>query len=90
MNTALDIEAGSIHHKILDRLCAAPKAVRGISEGMLIRIFGEPRALDELAQAKLIHRRGWHDGPGEIWLPTAEGETVCDALSAAEKNEVPQ
>ena len=83
MNTAFEVKAGSVHHKILVRLCSAPKAVQGMSEGMLNRVFGEPRAIEELAAARLIRRRGWHDGPGEIWVPTEDGEAVFASLTGS-------
>ncbi len=76
------VKADSVHHKILMRLCGAPKAVRGVSEGMLVRSYGDPRAIDELAQARLIKKRGWHDGPGGIWIPTEAGTELCEKLSA--------
>ncbi len=79
---AIQIDSDSVHHKILMRLCSAPKAVRGVSEVMLVRSYGDPRAIEELAQAKLIRKRGWHDGPGGVWIPTAAGAELCEKLSA--------
>ncbi len=79
---AIQIKSDSVHHKILMRLCAAPKAVRGVSEVMLVRSYGDPRAIEELAQARLIRKRGWHDGPGGVWIPTAAGADLCEKLTA--------
>ena len=79
---AIQFDSDSVHHKILMRLCSAPKAVRGVSEVMLVRSYGDPRAIEELAQAKLIRKRGWHDGPGGVWIPTAAGAELCEKLSA--------
>ena len=81
---AFRVEPGSVHHKILVQLCDAPRAVAGVSEAMLVRAFGEPRAIDELLQARLIWKRGWHDGPGGVWLPTPEGEALCERLATEE------
>lgn len=76
------VKPDSVHHKILMRLCNAPKAVRGVSETMLVRSYGDPRAIEELAQARLIKKRGWHDGPGGVWIPTEEGAALCEKLAA--------
>ncbi|MSO65770.1 MAG: hypothetical protein EXQ85_08255 [Alphaproteobacteria bacterium] len=83
----LRVRANSRHHKILRKLCDMPKPVRGISDAMLNRAFGAPRAIQELAQAGLIRQRGWHDGPGGVWVPTEAGEEVCRKL--AEPDEAP-
>jgi hypothetical protein len=77
----LIVEADSTHFRILARLCAMPGPVRGISRPMLNRVFSDPRAIDELARAKLIRQRGWHDGPGGIWVPTEAGEALFEELS---------
>jgi hypothetical protein len=34
------IERGSVHFRILERLCRAPKAMRGTSRAMLDRDYG--------------------------------------------------
>jgi hypothetical protein len=58
-----------------------PKPVRGIAGAMLDRHFGAPQAVEELAAEGLIKGRGWANGPGMIWVPTAEGEAVYRALA---------
>lgn len=77
----MTIERDSVHFRILERLCAMPKAVRGISGAMLDRHFGAPEMVEELAAAGLIAPRGWANGPGLVWVPTADGETVYRALA---------
>ena len=78
----MDMQSGSVHHQILERLCAMPKAVRGISAAMLKRQFGESGAIDDLIGAGLIRMRGWADGPGAVLVPTANGEALADKLRA--------
>jgi hypothetical protein len=75
------IERDSVHFRILERLCAMPRPVRGIAGGMLERHFRAPEAVEELARIGLIRGRGWANGPGLIWIPTAEGEAVYQALA---------
>jgi hypothetical protein len=75
------IERDSVHFQILERLCAMPKAVRGISGAMLDRRFNAVWAVDELAAAGLITERGWANGPGAIWVPTPAGEAIYRELS---------
>jgi hypothetical protein len=75
------IERDSVHFQILERLCAMPKAVRGISGAMLDRRFNALWAVDELAAAGLIAERGWADGPGTVWVPTTAGETIYQEMS---------
>jgi hypothetical protein len=77
------IERGSVHFRILERLCRAPRAVRGTSGAMLGREHNAPWAVDELARAGLIKERGWHDGPGAVWVPTAEGMAAFEKLASA-------
>lgn len=76
----MNIERDSIHFRILERICALPRPVRGISGAMLDRDFEAPWAVQELAAAGLIRERGWHDGPGSIWIPTARGEDLFREL----------
>jgi hypothetical protein len=47
-----------------------------MSEAMLLREFRSSRAIRNLASQGLIRRRGWHDGPGGVWVPTPEGERI--------------
>jgi hypothetical protein len=77
----MTIERDSVHFRILERLCAMPRPVRGIAGAMLERHFGAPDAVEELARLGLIRGRGWTNGPGMIWVPTAEGEAVCRELA---------
>jgi hypothetical protein len=70
------IEKNSPEHEILSALCDMPRPVRGMSEAMLLRNFRSSRAILNLASQGLIRSRGWHDGPGGVWVPTAEGESV--------------
>lgn len=70
------IEAGSVEFEILEKMCGMARPVRGISEAMLLRAFRSPKAIRNLAGAGLIRRRGWHDGPGAIWIPTEAGESA--------------
>ena len=81
------IERDSVHFQILDRLCAMPKAVRGISGAMLERHFHADWAVEELSGAGLIAERGWADGPGTIWVPTAAGEALWRELTARAQEE---
>jgi hypothetical protein len=76
----MTIERDSVHFRILERLCAMPRPVRGIAGGMLDRHFGAPDAVEELAADGLIKGRGWANGPGMIWIPTPEGEALYQAL----------
>jgi hypothetical protein len=75
------IERDSVHFQILERLCTMPKAVRGISSAMLDRHFHAEWAVEELAGAGLIGERGWADGPGMVWVPTAAGDALYRELS---------
>jgi hypothetical protein len=77
----MTIERDSVHFHILERLCAMPKPVRGISGAMLERHFGAPGAVEELAGLGLVQARGWANGPGMIWIPTAAGEAVYRVLA---------
>jgi hypothetical protein len=75
------IERDSAHFRILERLCTMPRPVRGIAGAMLDRHFGAPEAVEELARLGLIQGRGWANGPGLIWIPTAQGEAAYQALA---------
>jgi hypothetical protein len=77
---AMMIERDSVHFQILERLCSMPKAVRGSSATMLDRRFHADWAVAELATAGLIAERGWADGPGTVWVPTAAGEALYQKL----------
>ena len=77
----MTIERDSVHFRILERLCTMPKPVRGISGAMLDRHFGAPDAVEELASLGLLQGRGWANGPGMIWIPTAAGEAAYRELA---------
>lgn len=77
----MTVERDSVHFRILERLCTMPKPVRGISGAMLDRHFGAPDAVEELASQGLIQGRGWANGPGLIWIPSAAGETLYHELA---------
>ena len=77
------IRHDSVQFLILDRLCRMPRAVRGMAPAMLQREFGDLAAVDKLATMGLLKRRGWADGPGWIWVPTAAGEALHIEMSTA-------
>ncbi len=77
------IERDSVHYQILERLCTVPRPVRGTSGAMLDRDYHAPWAVDELAAAGLIRPRGWHSGPGSVWIPTDAGMALYHDLSAS-------
>ena len=79
----MQIERDSIHLKILEKLCTAPRPVRGVSTVMLNRAFDAPGALAALAAAGLIEERGWDVGPGAVWIPTEAGERLYEGLAGA-------
>lgn len=79
----MQVQPGSVHFQILDRLCRMPKAVRGMAPAMLQRQFGDLGSVDDLAAAGLLTKRGWADGPGWIWIPTEAGEALHREMSAA-------
>jgi hypothetical protein len=85
----MTIERDSVHFVILERLCALPKPVRGTSGAMLDRDYGAPWAVAELAAAGLIRERGWHDGPGSIWIPTPAGEALHQELASTTAAKAP-
>ena len=80
---AMTIERDSTHYQILERLCAAPKPVRGTSSAMLERDYGAPHVIEELKGQGLVQERGWHDGPGAILIPTPEGEELYARLAGS-------
>ncbi len=82
----MNILHGSVHYQILDQLCAMPKAVRGISEPMLQRRFGDVAAVEDLISAGLVRKRGWADGPGSVLVPTQAGEALLEDLKAPHQN----
>ncbi len=79
----MTIERDSLHFQILERLCGAPKPVRGTSAAMLDRDYAAPHVVEELKELGLVRERGWHDGPGAILIPTAEGEQTYAGLAGS-------
>lgn len=79
----MQIRYDSVHFRILERLCAMPKAVRGMAPAMLQRQFGDLVAVEELAAAGLLKKRGWADGPGWIWIPTEAGLALFESMKTA-------
>ncbi|MDH3662220.1 MAG: hypothetical protein OEU92_19690 [Alphaproteobacteria bacterium] len=79
----MHIRYDSVHFHILARLCAMPKAVRGMAPAMLQRRFGDLVAVEELAVAGFLKKRGWADGPGWVWVPTEAGEALYRSMSEA-------
>lgn len=91
----MTIQRESVHFQILERLCSTERHLRGTSGAMLNRDYGEPRALSELAAQGLIKERGWHAGPGTIWIPTDDGIALYESIvaadgAAAEKSPMPE
>ncbi|HET6522145.1 MAG TPA: hypothetical protein VFG47_20335 [Geminicoccaceae bacterium] len=80
----MEVRRDGVHFAILEALCQMPRPVRGISAPMLERRFAAPWAVRDLAEAGLIRARGWHEGPGAIWVPTAAGEALHRRLAAEE------
>ena len=80
----MEVARDSVHFAILDALCRMPRAVRGISGAMLDRRFGAADAVRELAEAGLIRERGWHEGPGAVWVPTEAGEGLHRRLTSGD------
>jgi hypothetical protein len=77
------VDRDSVHFQILERLCSVPRPVRGTSGAMLERGYHAPWAVDELATAGLIRPRGWHNGPGSVWVPTDAGMALYQELAGA-------
>jgi hypothetical protein len=85
----MSIERDSVEFRILERLCTMPRAVRGISGAMLERHFGAGPAVEDLAAAGLIVMRGWANGPGAVWIPTAAGEALYRELTDGHREPPP-
>lgn len=79
----MEVEPDSVHFRILAALCGMPRPVRGMALPMLVRRFGDPRAVRELAEAGLIRERRWHTGSGGVWVPTETGEALYRRLNGA-------
>ena len=61
--------------KILIDLCEMPEHLRGISEEILLNKYNK-KILDKALKEKIIKIRKWHDGPGEIIIPTIKGLNI--------------
>ena len=57
---------------ILNELCGMPEHLRGISKEMLLMKYNK-KLIDNLLKKEIIKIRKWHDGPGEIIIPTNKG-----------------
>ena len=57
---------------ILNELCDMPEHLRGISKEILLMKYNK-RIIDVLLKEEIIKIRKWHDGPGEIIIPTKKG-----------------
>jgi hypothetical protein len=82
MRHEMHIERDSPYFQILEKLCSAPEAVRGVSGVMLNRVFDAPFILAELAENGLIRERGWDKGPGAVWIATEKGEQLFREIAA--------
>ena len=58
--------------KILIDLCEMPEHLRGISKEILLNKY-KKQIIDEALDEEIIKIRKWHDGPGEIIIPTEKG-----------------
>tara|TARA_Y100000590_G_C15668602_1_gene995447 strand:+ start:541 stop:753 length:213 start_codon:yes stop_codon:yes gene_type:complete len=62
----------SLKKKLLLELCKMPEHLRGISKEMLLIKYNQ-KVINDLLKDNLIKIRKWHDGPGEIIIPTNKG-----------------
>ena len=81
----MEVRRDIVHFAILEALCRMARPVRGISAAMLERHFAAPAAVRDLAEDGLIRERGWHEGPGAIWVPTAAGEALYRRLAGVDE-----
>jgi len=58
--------------KLINELFEMPEHLRGISKEILLNKY-EKRIIDEALNEEIIKIRKWHDGPGEIIIPTKKG-----------------
>lgn len=78
----MQVHWGSLEHQVLEMLCGMPLAVRGMSDVMLDRAApGAARILHDMAADGLLKSRGWCEGPGLIWVPTAAGEAALGSMA---------
>ncbi len=78
----MTVDYDSPEFRILDKLCAMPAPVRGVTGTRLDAEFGAPEAVARLAADGLIRPRSWNDGPpGAVWIPTPEGEALHAELA---------
>ena len=62
----------SYKKKIINEFCEMPEHLRGISKEMLLSKYNE-ELIRNLLKEKIIKIRKWHDGPGEMIVPTDKG-----------------
>ena len=65
----------SLKKKLLLELCKMPEHLRGISKEILLNKY-KKQIIDEALDEKIIKIRKWHDGPGEIIIPTIKGLNI--------------
>jgi len=58
--------------KLINELFEMPEHLRGISKEILLNKY-EKRIIDVALNEEIIKIRKWHDGPGEIIIPTKKG-----------------
>ena len=58
--------------EILKDLCEMPEHLRGISKEVLLNKY-KKKIIEEALNERIIKIRKWHDGPGEIIIPTEKG-----------------
>ena len=61
--------------KLLKELCEMPEHLRGISKEILLNRY-EKKVIEQALNEKIIKIRKWHDGPGEIIIPTIKGLNI--------------
>ena len=59
-------------NNILNDLCEMPENLRGISREMLLLKYSKEQ-INSLLKKEVIKIRKWHNGPGEIIIPTKKG-----------------
>ena len=62
----------SLKKKIINELCEMPEHLRGISKEVLLSKYNK-KIIEDLLVQEIIKIRKWHDGPGEIIIPTTKG-----------------
>ena len=57
---------------LINELCEMPEHLRGISKEMLLNKY-KKNIIDQSLNEEIIKIRKWHNGPGEIIIPTKKG-----------------